>query len=390
MKLNKLSERWDKLESGELKVLQLSDDPRTGIRSKLGANTPIGSNVHVVVAGPSGSGKTAFVDTTFVLKPYLHYRKHGGPKPYFIYRSMERSPLFKEAKWRAALAYFVHNKVYDTATVLGLPNKQFDLSQEDKKILSSFDNLLADLESHCLDLKPGTSTPDKILEYAEKAAMQKGVLFESVGNKVLQNGKMIGELNEAETKNGVTIPFWTGPFGRLYTDEKKFIPNDDTVLIHVTDHVGKFKGNGKESADAHSANMSNVLRDVYGFLVVDLFQLNRDHENTYRQVKQKMKFRKKDIKNSGNPAEDADLILGIMNPSAEDIYEYEGYDVKAMEYEGTSRFRIVSCAKNSWGKDLFQLPVMFVGECGWIWELPHPEAMSERMNEAVSTLKWRP
>jgi hypothetical protein len=54
-------------------------------------------------------------------------------KPFWIYRSMERSKHYKIAKWTSYLLWTDHRILIDVPTLLGWTSKKYDLTQENIK-----------------------------------------------------------------------------------------------------------------------------------------------------------------------------------------------------------------------------------------------------------------
>lgn len=375
------------LEAGKIVNAPFTDSPKVGDVSRLGQQVSFGRSRYTLVVGTAGSGKTAFVDTNFVLKPYIYWKIHGGPKPYFIYRSMERNSMFKEVKWKAALIYYFENYVIDVPTILGLSNKKRDLNATDKKYLKKYDRIVEDMERDCLDIKDGSRSPEEIHDYAVKVAKQKGTLIVAEDKRVLINDQTVHEFKAYEEKNGVKIYHWDSPFGRLYANETTYHPADDTIINHITDHIGKVTGgNEKKNIDTHAAFMGDSLRDLYLMSIVDIMQLNRSIFETSRMQKSKLTIKMSDLKGSGVPAENADCILGILDPYAFDHSKYEGWNVADMAKFGPTRYRALICPKNTWGIAPFVLSLYFMGEGGWTFELPKVPFTSESLGNGT----WRP
>lgn len=373
------------LEAGKIIHPPFTDDPKRGTPSRLGANISFGRSRYHLVVGPPGAGKTAFADTNFVLKPYLYWYFHGGPKPYFIYHSMERPSMFKEVKWKAALLYYLDNYILDVPTILGLSNKKRDLTAKDKEMLAKYDGFLADMQSNCLDIKDGAKSPKEIHDYAVSVALQKGTLMEANEKSVIIKGRTVHEFSSYETKAGIKIYYWDSPFGRIYAGETVYQPSDDTFINHLTDHVGKVRGgNEKKGIDEHATNMGE-LRDLYGFQNIDIIQLNREIWNANRRQKMELTITQADLKGSGVTAENADTIMGVLDPHSFEKAKFRGFNVKAMAAEGAARFRALIVPKNTWGIGSFWLPLFFMGESGWTFELPE-----DADEQKIASGLWRP
>src|SRR5690606_1037152 len=94
----------------------------------------------------------------------------------------------------------------------------------------------------------------------------------------------------------------------------KYVPNNpNKVVLHVTDHIGKIKSergfNDKQILDKHSEYMG-ICRDILGLVPIDISQLNRNVEDTYRNVKTEIDVMPQDFKGSADIYENADIVIG--------------------------------------------------------------------------------
>jgi len=320
-------------------------------QGKLGSNIMFGKNMYYLFGGLPGSGKTAIVDTMFVLEPYRWWLKHRDKtniKPFWIYRSMERSKSLKIAKWTAYLMLVDHGILIDVPTIMGWPNKLRSLSEKEIKIIKDYEPFFEEMEKHIIIID-GSAHPTKIKHFASEFAMSKGKLIQ------------VDDYN------------------------KKYLQHDtDEIFIHVTDHVGKITtekdGNGKlndkQILDLHSQYMGE-LRDKFGYAVIDISQLNREIEGTYRGVNTDLDIQPKDFKGSADLYENADVVIGLMNPYKLQCFTYGGYEIKEfVNDKGYNRFRGLKVIKNSYGIDDFRIGYQFFGENGMMVELPNSEEIN--------------
>ena len=381
----------EKARRGEVIDLHLSDDPIRGFRSRLGSQISLGPNRYILMAGPPGNGKTAFVDTNFLLKPYLQYKYHGGIDVNWIYRSMERSSDEKVAKWLCAVMYYDKGVLISPATLFQRGNAERKLHQADIDLAESYTGFFEELRQK-VDIIDGASSAEDILTYAEKFALTHGVKLYTEGDfavaETIKGKVQICELDKTEMTAGVPRRYCDTRLGKVFEGKVRYHKKDKALCIHISDHIGKVGDGGKTDIDAHSRNMADVLRDLYGMAVIDIFQMNRDFENTYRQKNQKISIKQSDIKGSNNPVENADAILGILNPRKYDVSSYDGYVVSDMMHEGKPMLRLLFGVKNSYGTDPFVMAQYFVGECGWTKELPPPHEMTDTIYEQIKSMTF--
>lgn len=328
-------------------------------QGKLGSSIVFGKNMYYLFGGLPGSGKTAVVDTMFVLEPYrwwLRNRTTTKIKPHWIYRSMERSRELKIAKWTAYLLYVDHGILLDVPTLMGWPNKLFTLSDKHIELIDSYKDFFEEMEEH-ITIVDGGMHPTGVYTFAKDFALSRG-------KKVA-----INDYNS------------------------KYIPdNPNEIIIHVTDHVGKLRNEAglsgdKAVLDKHSEYMG-VLRDYYGMTVIDISQLNRGIEDTYRAVKTDIDVQPKDFKGTADLYENADVVIGLMNPYKLQAYDYMNYDINAfVNKRNYNRFRALKVIKNSYGIDDFRIGYHFVGENGLMAELPNSQEIDYNLVEDGEYIK---
>lgn len=368
---------------GETRRIALYDDPKKELGT-LGRALSVGSGVYVLVVGPPGAGKTAWTDTNLVLKPILHHLKHGGIAPRFIYRSMERSLGSKLAKWYSAWLFYESGEMVEPNALLGYTNVRKRATAADIDKLRNTD-FFTELQKY-VDFVPGRATPKAVLDYATTSAKERGVLMKASATEVSINGELY-PLDGVEVIGGTQKRYRDTQWGRIWMNSNRFFPQDQDAYTHVTDHVGKL-GKDKSLIDEHSDNMADWLRDVFGFGVIDIYQLNRAIFDTYRAKNEEVTIKMSDIKGSNVPSENADVILGMLSPKQYGLKKYKGVSIESLTDEyGVCRYRHLICPKNSSGMDQFDMPIVFYGENGWTWELPEPSPM---VTDQIINLRYRP
>jgi hypothetical protein len=329
-------------------------------QAKMAKNIALSKRNYILVGGIPGSGKTAIVDTIFVLEIYRWWQANRhltDVKPFWIYRSMERSKHYKIAKWTSYLLWKDHGILIDVPTLLGWTSKKYDLTQENKKLIDSYKPFFEEFDDYCKVID-GTAHPTKILHEAQKYAHEKGVTDKSDPNQ------------------------W------VYKPH-----NENEIVMHVTDHVGKIRQEenltDKGILDRHSEYMGG-LRDFQGWSIIDIMQLNRSIENSYRQVNLGVDVMPGDFKGTGDIYENADTVLGLLNPYKLKAFDHMGYNIPRFVNEnGYNRFRSLKCIKNSFGIDDFRIGYLFMGENGNMVELPKATDMDSAMYDHYMNLNFR-
>lgn len=336
----------------------LSEDIERGIRGEnegipTGFDTldqninGIQKSMYHLIGGNSGTGKTSFVDLAYVLNPYDWWVKNRDKtdiKLHCEYNSMERNTKYKLAKWTCLKIFKDHKIIVDVPTIFGWKGKKFEIDDDFKKIIFEtgkyFDEMFS---SGFIKIYEGPNNPTGI--------------YKNLCAYALQNG----EVKQIDEHN------------------KKYFPKDENLfVIVVNDHIGKLTsevngGNrlvGKQLLDKHSEYMG-LVRDRFGFIVVDISQFNRAIGNIERMKTKQVSPEPDDFKESGDPYENADLVLALFNPYKFKIKDYLGYEInKFIAKNGENRFRSLSVLKNSYGADDVIIGLNFLGECGNFRELP--------------------
>lgn len=329
---------------------------------KLGSKIAITKSMYILLGGMPGSGKTAIADSVFVLDLYDWWQKNKSEvdvEPYWIYRSMERSVILKRTKWLAYKLFKDHKILIDVPTILNWPNKLYDLTPKIMDLMASYDDYFDEMFQY-IDLVPGAENPTGINKYI-------WAYFTDP-----KNGELVFREVDSLTDDGKPTK------RNIITGYKSTNPNK--IVIHLSDHIGKLKSqkapntntllNDKQILDLHSENMGSA-RDLFGMVPIDISQLNRGVEDTYRNVKTEIDVMPMDFKGSGDMYENADIVIGMLNPYKLSAFNYAEYDIpKFVSDTGHNRFRSLKCLKNSYGIDDFRIGYLFLGENGLIKELP--------------------
>lgn len=298
---------------------------------------------HLVV-GESGSGKSAFVDTAYVFNPLEWYVKHKEEtdiKLKIFYYSFEISKQRLLTKQISRKLFIDYNLLLDVNYILSFGKNR--ISDEHYKLVTGYADYFNRLEEF-IEIKDSSSTNNPT-----------GILND-LNSWAKQNGKF-------ETINNQTVYKENNP--NLYT-------------LTIADHmaiVPKERGfDTKQNMDKLSEYTVN-LRNKCNFSFCYLVQANRNLANIDRlkYEKSELAIKQGDIKDSSNPAQDSDAIIGIINPWKYNIDEYRKYDITRLQ----GRQRFLNIAKNRDGEADGTLGLLFLGECGYFKELPRQTDMRE-------------
>lgn len=382
---------FDVGQSGNAINIPFIRHPCTNDLAKIGRVINISKGMYTLIGGDSGSGKTSITDTLYVLNIFFWYWRNKDKtniKPYWIYRSMERSIKHKIAKWTCWMLYVEYGIIMDVPTILQWANKKRLLTEEEKILIKGFDGFFDKLFQY-LDIKQGGENPTGVYNYAKRIAYEKGKWITSSDKGLFINGVKKADFNPQqyiEVSGGLKKPYLDidvyGENVRVFEYDVKYIPKDpNEIVFHITDHLGKLTSergfNDKEILDKHSEYFGE-MRDICAWNPIDIIQFNRSVQ-TYSRNRILSKGAKEteltvssaDYKGSNDIYENSDLVLGLLNPYQLNEMNYGGYKIdKFITESNENRFRAMSVVKNSYGNDSSSFGFLFVGESGFITQLP--------------------
>jgi len=314
----------------------------------------IRKSIYFLIGGLTGSGKTAFLDDAFVLNPYDWYISKENTtniKLKIIYRSMERSLKYKEAKWVARKIFIDQGIIVPVGKLLGW--KGFDrLTKDEHDLFLTYEDYITGLEE-VVTIIAGPENPIGIAKQLREHA--------------LKNGK-IEDLDQ---------------FNKVY------IPNDENeITLVVLDTLNLLKVtkelNTKKAAIDKMSNELQYARDFYGYSPAAVQQFNRDISNPIRIKQGDVEPQLEDFKDSGQPGDDADVVLALFDPIRYNLPDPSGYDVNKLKDDyGAKYFRSLRLIKNSYGEDDIRIGLAFMGQTGMFKELPKRSEITDSDYQAI-------
>ena len=301
-----------------------------------------------LIGGYTGSGKTSLVDDAFVLNPIDWYLspegRASGVKLKIVYRSMERSRVYKIAKWVGRRIFIDHGILIPLPKMLGWNGLKMTKDEHDLCLMyKDYSNAIFEI----VEMYDGPENPVGIAKDLKKYAMNRGVIEE------------IDEYN------------------------KIYIPNDDKeITIVVIDHVGltrttKDHGTKKLAIDKLSEEM-RYARDFYGYTPVMVSQFNREISNPTRLKNGDVEPIIEDFKDSSCTQEDADVILALFDPARYKVPDPSGYNLDMLvDDSGAKYYRSLKVLKNSYGSDDVRIGLAFLGSLGYFKEMPRKKDITD-------------
>jgi replicative DNA helicase len=301
----------------------------------------VGRRTYTLVGANLGIGKTAFVDHAYVLMPYLFSRENKkGIKIRTFYYSFEIGRTEKILKWICYLVWMKYGVVLDV-----------------KEIQSKNTLLSADKYAMVLEMEALIDQMEEWVHIYDRPTNPTGLYM---------------DLKDYAEKNGT----WTEVIKTIKGHEiktKKYVPNDPLEIVqYIEDHVGLARGEKelrtkKEKIDKGS-EYGVDLRNTYGISKVAISQFNREIGDLDRRRFSELTPQLEDFKDSGNPAEDANIVIVLFNPLRYNLQEYSGMNVSRLG----GRYRNAVILKHRDGADMQKHHLNFFGEIGHFREFPDP------------------
>jgi len=311
----------------------------------------IRKSMYFLVGGLTGSGKTSFIDDAFVLNPFDWYiaQKDPGIKLRIIYRSMERTRVYKMAKWVSRRIFLDHGIIVPVPRLLGWTEK---MSKDEHDLFLMYEDYIGNM-SETITIIDGPENPVGIAKELKAHALQNGRI------------EQIDEYN------------------------KRYFPtHENEITIVVLDHIGLLKTTKDQTTKKQAIDkMSDELRyarDFYGYTPVVVSQFNRDISNPIRIKNGDVEPQLEDFAESSQTQNDADVVLALFDPMRYKVADPSGYDLSKLKDDyGAKYFRSLRLIKNSYGEDDVRIGLGFLGQIGMFKELPKKSSMTEADYEAI-------
>lgn len=304
-------------------------------------------------------GKTAFVDQLFVLDAYDSAIAQGKKLRLFYY-SLEIDADSKLSKFVAAKIFRDHGIITSEAELVSKGG--FKLKDNPRL---------------------------KRLAYDTEAYFNK--MFESV--TILDNGiNPTGIFNEIDKycKANGTVREVKKVINGVETVQKVYVQNNpDEYVVFIVDHIGLLKKEHekqvyltkKQTIDKLS-EYCVWLRNNYSVTPVLISQFNRSLSDIDRQRFKELRPLLSDFKETGNPAEDANVIIALFQPFRYNISTYgDGrYNVAKLG----ARFNTAHILANRNGDAGAMIGLNFLGECGQFRQFPQRELTEQDYQNAIA------
>lgn len=302
----------------------------------------IRKKIYTLVFGATGSGKSAYIHAAYILNPFDYYYKYKNTiktKLRVMLFSMERSKKYTLAKWLCRKIFLDHAIIIPIPKMLGWWDTKLTLDEHD--LIAMYEDYVGEL-MEVVTIIEGAQNPTAIYKYMKEYA--------------LKNGRE-EEIDE---------------YRKIYIAN-----NPDEIVEPIIDHMGltkreKLMFSKKEAIDKESEYMQ-YFRDFYGYSPVIVSQLNRNMSNPIYIKLDSFEPVLDDIKESGRPGEDADVVTSLFDPIRYKTNDPDSRYIvdNFVDYTtGAKYFRSVKILKNTYGEDDISIRMAFQGATGIFKELP--------------------
>jgi len=281
-----------------------------------------------IICGGTGSGKTTFALYSYVYKPLTAHL--GDMKYRIVYYSLEMTGEILLAKLLSLHLYETYGLEMSYKRII---SKQEILTQDERDLIES-----------CIPWMEAILLQLKIIDKATSA--------DSLYASMMQYANEWGVFDDSDPNHTLYKPTHT----------------DELVQI-VVDHLGLLKRvknrNKKEEMDLAS-NYLMSRRNECGYSPLVLLQLNRSASSMDRRNAAMQEIELSDIKDSGGPSEDAEVIMAIFHPWREKLGKSKNFNIRILQ----DKYRAIQVLKNRLGEADKSVSVNFFGSIGYWREFP--------------------
>lgn len=286
--------------------------------------------IYTVIAGGTGSGKTTLALYAYIYKPLMAML--GDPRLKIIYYSLEMTAEVLLAKLASMYIWEKYQVIMPFDTILSRTER---ISDEHYEILLEVREWLEKIQQHLI-------------------IYDKGMTCDGLYTHLRDYAEANGDFDEDETT-------------------ETYKPNvDNQYTIVIVDHIGLLRrktGQIKKEAIDAASNYLMYFRNKCAYSPVVLMQVNRGSSSMDRRNAEMQELQLDDLKDSGTPSEDADLVLALFNPFREKMTLYRGYKIKLIK----EFIRGAIVLKNRYGDADKGVQLNFFGSVGLFRELPDLE-----------------
>lgn len=319
---------------------------------------------YYLVGGLSNSGKTTFVDS--ILQCALMDARRQGIQVDVFYYSYEIDAETKFAQWMSSYIFLKYGIEVAPEKIAGfgdnrLESHQRDLVEMEIPAMESLFNMI----NFRFDPTNPTGIYKELFDFYSRTGT-----FEDEEYTTIEKDR---NDNEIEVKKRRIT-------GYVHNNPERYV-------IVVVDHYGLPKLERQYGLKQNIDKLSEYfvwLRNMCGTTILALQQFNQGMHSVERKKYngEELMPQQNDFKDSGNPYQDSDTALGIMNPHAMNSSSTRlfGYDITKIK----TNFRLVNIIKNRKGRPQMVFGYYFNPKAGYFKNLPLPDMLSEADVDSIN------
>lgn len=301
--------------------------------------------IYYLLGGLSGTYKSTLCD--FIVQNLMEDSELKHIECNVFYYSFEIDELTKKCQWLSAAVFKKYGVVIPPEKIKGMGD--FRMTLEEQKLA------------------------DSVIDEVEERMNKIHFIFDKVNPTGIYNYLW----KWGDTHGTILKEPYVDTEGVTKYRISGYKPNNpDAYNVVIMDHMALMKKERgfqtKEVIDKYSEYCIE-LKNLFGFTFINLQQFNQQLSSVER-----MKFKGADLspqqgdfRDSTNPFQDSDVVLGIMNPSKMDISECLDYDIKKLG----ERFIMLKIIKNRLARDNVAIGVYVDPQSGQFTELPDPSVI---------------
>lgn len=313
--------------------------------------------LYTVIVSGTGMGKSSMLHHNYILTPYEDFKK-GKTKMKFkcFLFSMERPKVYLIAKWISRKIFMDQGILIPVAKMMGWWDTKLDM--DEKNLIHMFRDYIEEMMEY-VEIIDGAHNPTHIYKIVKRYA----------------------EAN--------------GRFEELDEYNKVYVPNDPNTIVEVAlDTYGLLKKEErlptKKDAIDKQSEYFQWFRDALGYFCVGISQINRDLASPILMKMGDVEPSMETIKESGRPAEDADIVISMFDPLRYDLNktlerDKIGYEPYKMEDKvtGARYYRRIKILKNTYGESDIAIGACMHGPTGIVKELVRPKDIEPEHYEQI-------
>ena len=311
---------------------------------------------YYLIGGLSNTGKTTFVD--FMLLNAIRDAEEQGIPIDIFYYSYEIDYETKFVQWLSNFIFYKYNIEIPPEKISGLGQYRLTQNEYDlvKMEIPHFEKLFKKIQFRFDPTNP-TGIYRELLQY-----------YDEHGEFIKEKYAGFNDFGAPEQKERIS----------------GYRAKDNRYVIVVIDHIALLNLERKFSLKENIDKMSEYavkFRNICGttFLILQQFNQGLHAIDRKKHKGEDLLPQQSDFKDSGNPFQDSDTALGIMNPHALDLIKIVGYDTTRIK----NNFRIVNIIKNRKGKAHVAYGYYYNPKAGYFSIIPPPGELTDTIINAV-------